>query len=836
MRSSLDLARSWGASPLSARLQVCLCVFAGLCAAGCKVYQQELIAAQQAPTSVTTSTPSETNGDRTDTESGRPLDSIDPAKCIEGECWWTGPETNTCKSTGLPTPADRPEKSDDATMIDAIYVALTEVRMGSTNRAGERTPDAWADFGFDLDGLCTNSSTCPGREEIGCRRAGPAVPFDGQLCRDNTFARLQPVLATVPELGNEFGLNQEVFNCALWRGSYNTLIRISEYNGQANDAHVRVDFYASPGIQDALSWTCPADDFREAYPPWRSSRKWGIDQSWLSGSIGAPGTLPDSRYADADAYVRGGYLVAQVPEGSPQGFLGDGAPYRGFMYKVRRGSFVARLAQGQDNTWSLDDGLMAGRILKEDLLQGFREAGFCGSGGLETFYSNMLTYIDEDADVLASGKVDPNADCDAMSYAIGFKARQATPGSAVEVAPRIECCPPHKTTEECSAVCGDGKRSGAENCDTAIEAGQPGACPTACESESPCMARVLQGTGCETECAAQPIRTIGPKDGCCPPEASTITDVDCTATCGNGVVELGETCDPGNSCLACPERSGCLLARTVGSADDCNLRCELTSITECMAGDDCCPARCNNGSDTDCSATCGNGTLEPGETCETNGPQEMRCLANCDDGQACTLDESQGSSENCNLTCTHTPIARPVNGDGCCPAGATANSDDDCSSNCGNRVVEADEECDDGNDVEGDGCSECRNEDRQEVCQVRLGFDDACAECACSKCQTAALDCYSRNDTEEVELCHNMMRCHRETNCGNPDCFCGTFSLLSCVAGASDGPCKQQVIDAAGTNSLAEIGERADSLDYPIGRANALDACLDMNCQAECAL
>jgi cysteine-rich repeat protein len=47
----------------------------------------------------------------------------------------------------------------------------------------------------------------------------------------------------------------------------------------------------------------------------------------------------------------------------------------------------------------------------------------------------------------------------------------------------------------------------------------------------------------------------------------------------------------------------------------------------------------------------------------------------------------------------------PVNGDGCCPPGATIGTDNDCPARCGDRVVTAPETCDDGNMTSGDGCS-----------------------------------------------------------------------------------------------------------------------------------
>jgi len=56
-------------------------------------------------------------------------------------------------------------------------------------------------------------------------------------------------------------------------------------------------------------------------------------------------------------------------------------------------------------------------------------------------------------------------------------------------------------------------------------------------------------------------------------------------------------------------------------------------------------------------------------------------------------------------------VTATVDGDGCCPAGANANDDDDCAPVCGNGAIEAGEQCDDGNTASGDGCdAACMNE------------------------------------------------------------------------------------------------------------------------------
>jgi hypothetical protein len=58
----------------------------------------------------------------------------------------------------------------------------------------------------------------------------------------------------------------------------------------------------------------------------------------------------------------------------------------------------------------------------------------------------------------------------------------------------------------------------------------------------------------------------------------------------------------------------------------------------------------------------------------------------------------------CTAACSFPTITLPANGDGCCPAGANANNDNDCSPVCRNGVVEAGEQCDDNNNIDTDAC------------------------------------------------------------------------------------------------------------------------------------
>jgi len=286
--------------------------------------------------------------------------------------------------------------------------------------------------------------------------------------------------------------------------------------------------------------------------------------------------------------------------------------------------------------------------------------------------------MDDDMDpdmpeaVCGNGIVEPGEDCDDETDACG---------------------------DDCLFVCGNGVVDAGETCDIGIAAGQTGACPTACDDGNACTSNTLQGSACTAECVFGAITACADDDGCCAAGCNANNDNDCMAICGNGIQEPGELCD-GDCPTTCNDGNSCTNDMMIGDAATCDVVCVNTPIVACIDNDGCCPAMCDASNDNDCSATCGDGTVDPGETCDGN------CPTTCDDGDVCTAGTLSGDPSQCNVECTHTPLACIANAmDGCCPAGCNANTDGDCSAVCGNGVVEPGEECDLGSANGTGGCT-----------------------------------------------------------------------------------------------------------------------------------
>jgi cysteine-rich repeat protein len=186
------------------------------------------------------------------------------------------------------------------------------------------------------------------------------------------------------------------------------------------------------------------------------------------------------------------------------------------------------------------------------------------------------------------------------------------------------CCPSgaNSTTDnDCMVACGNGVLETGEICDTGIATGV-GSCPSTCNDMMSCTADTLVAGGtCQATCTNTPITLPMNNDGCCPTGATPLTDNDCQAGCGNGVVDSGETCDTaivagaGRCPTTCTDGMACTRDVLVNGGT-CTAACTFPAITMPINNDGCCPTGANNNTDSDCMPVCRNGVVEQGEQCD----------------------------------------------------------------------------------------------------------------------------------------------------------------------------------------------------------------------------
>ena len=358
----------------------------------------------------------------------------------------------TCKTEGAPNEStDRPKSSDPGDSLPPFYLAMNRMLLGSVREQADMTnpsiidlvPDqnAWQTIGFDLDDSCTNSSTCSINDttyvlQKKCTSGGVgsvSIPYDGQNCIDNSIGNLFNLAANANSVGDWFGLTEQDLNCELWRGGFSIVYKISNYNGQYNDDSVKVDMYTSPGLKTKVSWQCRAGGviqgaFNTSWnteAPWLPTSHWIIRQEDISLSSQTTGSeLPDSRWEDGGAFVRGGWLITSMPDGSPAWLDGQNTPIPGFHMTMHRNIMAAQLVKDpQTGLWSMPQAITGYASTANEVLQGFQEMGFCENmcGTWDIVKGYLNTYLDI---MSTDTPVTVDTQCNALSYGLYFRAAQ----------------------------------------------------------------------------------------------------------------------------------------------------------------------------------------------------------------------------------------------------------------------------------------------------------------------------------------------------------------------------------------------------------------------------
>ena len=259
--------------------------------------------------------------------------------------------------------------------------------------------------GYDIDRTCS----CQG-EGDSCQVPSWATGdhCDGPEGRDNAFGKLIDDMAAFSGVG-EFGVKE--WNERLSNGEWGVLIRVRNYNGEADDDEVELAWYMAEKL-----WAATVlDGGAKAPPKWDGSDAWPVrDMNVIGGDIDKPAS------ADSKAYVSGGVLVGMLPSG-----LFQAAPSMQFI--LTDPYLTGRLVKGASG-WELQEGQVAAVWQMTDVFEQFNyftvlSQPMCKGGG-NPFYDGVKQMICRHVDIFHD-RGTPTSPCDSLSVGMAFSAQQA---------------------------------------------------------------------------------------------------------------------------------------------------------------------------------------------------------------------------------------------------------------------------------------------------------------------------------------------------------------------------------------------------------------------------
>jgi hypothetical protein len=317
-------------------------------------------------------------------------------------------EPASCSALGTPP---RPAIADDAANDRTVVLAFRRIDLGDRI---DGSPNEI--IGLNLDRTCT----CPGPSS--CKPypdAGAHCDQRGSI--DNEGTALFRFYSTL-----HGSLIDAVVNEQIETGLFSVILRISGYNGEANDPKVTFGFFTSVGT--------PRADGGPIAPRFDGHDTWDVDPS----SAQAPsdgGLVP--KYEVTDAYVADHALVGSlgdwpIPFGSATG-VGIGLA---FNMQLTGAHVTATLRADGAGNFRIDDGVLAGRWPTRNILGaiGALPNPFSGAARLcddKTAYFNLTKLVCGAADVTADPtSTDRDAPCSAVSAGMRFEALPASIGAS----------------------------------------------------------------------------------------------------------------------------------------------------------------------------------------------------------------------------------------------------------------------------------------------------------------------------------------------------------------------------------------------------------------------
>jgi hypothetical protein len=306
------------------------------------------------------------------------------------------------------------------------FFAVNALKLGITKK-GTTTPDpnAWKDYGFDLDGRNTTAEDSKTSNNSCKRKSGSptSILADGNGGIDNNFGG--HVMQTIKSLKSDA---EDAVNTSITGGSFTLILKIENATDGADSTKSPGSLYVANDFND-----------KKSAPTFTTSDVWKVNAASLEDGT----SLSKPKLTFPNAYIANGYWVSG-DFGTGTINLNISLSGADISLPIDSGIITVKLSDGTDGTIA---GAMNTDKLKDALTPVAKKFGICPGNAT---YDQVVDTLTQSADLVSGAPQlqNPAVECTAISIALGFTMKPT--GEPKEVIPT----PPPSGTDDCSGETG----------------------------------------------------------------------------------------------------------------------------------------------------------------------------------------------------------------------------------------------------------------------------------------------------------------------------------------------------------------------------------------------
>jgi hypothetical protein len=301
-------------------------------------------------------------------------------------------------------------------------LAVNKLYLGDTDWSGNPSPDAWKDFGYDLDGFkSTKNSANHCKVNPGGSKA--AIQTDGNGGIDNSFG--YNILPIIINLATDASTK---INDNLDAGAFTIIVKIDGIGGGANYAGLPAALYAGGQLVDANG--------NKTAPKWDGTDEWPV-YCELMNDCQTSGTKQIADGNDSKVKFLSSYVADHTWVSGSKGNVSLSLSVSGYSLSltIRNAVLTAKL-DGSNPPAGATHGIIAGILETEELISSLKAvAGNIDSSLCEgPTFDNIAQQIRAASDIMKDGTQNPDALCDGISIGLGFDMKPVQLGKVMDKA------------------------------------------------------------------------------------------------------------------------------------------------------------------------------------------------------------------------------------------------------------------------------------------------------------------------------------------------------------------------------------------------------------------